>query len=67
MLTFWAIVESTILYEKLPWLLFGQLLEKLGLLFILISGNAGPYPCLSLSNYFSLSLSHYYVGTLIQG
>ena len=39
MKTFWAILKWSIFKFKLPWLLFGQRLEELGLLFLSASGH----------------------------
>ena len=38
---FWPIWKATTFHIKLLWLLFGQLLEKIGLYFNLVSGHPG--------------------------
>ena len=39
--TFWPVVKSNAFYVKLVRLLLGQLLKKLGMLFIQTSGHTG--------------------------
>ena len=41
-MTFWPVVKIIAFYAKLIWLLFGQLLEKLGLLLISTFCHTGP-------------------------
>ena len=48
-MTFGAIMKTLLFKQKLVLLLFGQLWEKLGLLFILTSGHTGRQPLLLLS------------------
>ena len=49
--TFWPVVKSNAFYVKLVRLLLGQLLKKLGLLFISTSGHTGSFPLISMCHF----------------